>query len=157
MDKKIQSIENLLQQHSFFEGLEPDYIKLIAGCGSNVRINPGDYIFKEGGEADNFYIIRHGKVAMEISHPVRGPITIETIGEGDVLGWSWLYPPYKWFLDARAIELVRAVAIDGKCLRGKCEDDPNLGFELMKRFSKIIAERLQGTRLRLLDLYGVST
>ena len=156
MDKKIQGIENLLQQHSFFEGLEPDYIKLIAGCGSNVRFNAGDYIFREGGEADNFYIIRHGKVAMEISHPVRGQITIETIGEGDVLGWSWLYPPYTWFLDARAIELVRAVAIDGKCLRGKCEDDPNLGYELMKRFSKIIVERLQGTRIRLLDLYGVS-
>ncbi|MGI9534116.1 MAG: cyclic nucleotide-binding domain-containing protein [Thermodesulfobacteriota bacterium] len=145
-----------MEKHYFFEGLELDYIKLIAGCGSNIRINSGDYIFKEGEKADNFYIIRHGRVALEISHPVHGPIIIETISEGEVLGWSWLYSPYKCFLDARAIQLVRAVAIDGKCLREKCEDDPKLGYELMKRFSNIIAERLQGTRLRLLDLYGIS-
>ncbi len=157
MKKKIKTIENLLEEHSFFEGLELDYIKLIAGCSSNIRIKPGDYIFKEGEEANNFYIVLQGKIAMEILHPIHGPIIIETIGEGDVLGWSWLYSPYKWVLDARAIQLVRAVSIDGKCIREKCEDDPKLGYELMKRFSNIIAERLQGTRLRLLDLYSVST
>ncbi len=154
MAKSIQSIENLLEEHSFFKGLDPAYLKLIAGCGSNVRFNGSDYIFREGQAADHFYIIRYGKVALEFSSPSRGPITIETVSEGDVLGWSWLYPPYKWFLDARAINVVRAVALDGKCLREKCEDDPSLGFELMKRFSYIIAQRLQGTRLRLLDLYG---
>ena len=153
----MKSIENLLEEHSFFEGLNPDSLKLIAGCGSNVRFNAQDYIFREGQPADHFYIIRHGKIALEISSPNRGSLTIETISEGDVLGWSWLYPPYKWFLDARAINLVRAVALDGKCLREKCEQDPKLGYELMKRFSYIIAERLHGTRLRLLDLYGAGS
>lgn len=154
MAKNLKSIDSLLKEHSFFEGLDPEYLKLIAGCGSNIKFNSEDYIFREGQNADHFYIIRYGKIALEISSPNRGPITIETISEGDVLGWSWLYPPYRWFLDARAISLVRAVALDGKCLREKCEDDPRLGYELMKRFSYIIAERLQGTRLRLLDLYG---
>ena len=113
-----------------------------------------DFIFREGQEADHFYIIRHGRIALEISSPNSEPIIIETISEGDVLGWSWLFPPYKWFLDARATKLVRAVALDGKCLREKCEDDPELGYELMKLFSRNIVKRLQATRLRLLDLYG---
>ncbi len=79
---------------------------------------------------------------------------IETLGPGDVVGWSWLFPPYRWQFDAVALERVAAVALDGACLRAKCDDDTRLGFELTRRFAGVLIDRLQATRLRLLDLYG---
>lgn len=150
----IRGLESLLAEHPFFDGLEPDYVSFIAGCGSNVTFQPNEYIFREGESADHFYIIRHGSVQLEIFVPERGPLVVDTIAQGDVLGWSWLFPPYRWSLDARAPELVRAVALDGACLRGKCDDDHHLGYELMKRFAPIISKRLNATRLQLLDVYG---
>lgn len=151
----IQTLEPVLKEHPFFKDLEPSYIRLITECASNVRFDAGEYIFREGEEANSFYIVRHGKVALELFAPGRGSVTIQTIGEGDVLGWSWLVSPYRWFMDARALQLVRAVALDGKCLRNKCEEDPKLGYELMKRFAHIIMERLHAARLQILDIYGV--
>jgi len=126
---------------------------LIVGCAANVRFEAGEYIFREGEDANQFYIIRHGKVALELFTPERGVLTIQTLGAGDVLGWSWLFPPYRWRFDARALELTRAIALDGTCLRNKCDEDHNLGYELVKRFAQIIIERLQATRLQLLDVY----
>jgi len=149
----IQSLESLLAGHRFFEGLDPRYISLIAGCGTNVHFDAGQYVFHEGEPADRFYIIRHGKVALETFVPERGPYVIETIGEGDVLGWSWLFPPYRWYFDARALELMRAVALDGDCLRRKCEVDCRFGYEITSRFAEIIVQRLRATRLQLLDVY----
>lgn len=150
----IRGLETLLAEHPFFEGLEPSYLSFIAGCGANVTFQAGQYIFHEGDPADHFYIVRHGKVQLEIFVPERGPLPTQTIAEGDVLGWSWLFPPYRWTLDAKALELVRAVALDGTCLRGKCDEDHHLGYELMKRFAPIITKRLQATMLQLLDVYG---
>jgi CRP/FNR family cyclic AMP-dependent transcriptional regulator len=151
----MQTLEPILAEHPFFKGLIKPYLELLAGCASNVRFEAGEYILRQGQEANNFYIIRHGKVALELLSPGRGSITIETIGVGDVLGWSWLFPPYHWRFDARAIELTRAIALDGVCLREKCESDHNLGYELMKRFAEIVTQRLQATRLQLLDVYNV--
>ncbi len=151
----MQTLEAILAEHPFLQGLEPRHLSLIVGCASNVRFNAGDFIFREGEEANEFYVIRHGKVALEVFAPDRGPIIIDTLVEGEVLGWSWLIPPYIWHFDARAAELTRAIALDGKCLRQKCEDDHDLGYELLKRFAHIMEQRLQATRLRLLDLYGV--
>jgi CRP-like cAMP-binding protein len=151
----MQNLEPFLAEHPFFKDLDRRYLELIVGCASNVRFDAGDFIFREGEEADRFYIIRHGKVALEVFAPGRGSITVQTIGEGDVLGWSWLFPPYRWHFDARALELTRAIALDGKCLREKCEEDHDLGYELVKRVAQIIMERLQATRLQLLDVYGV--
>ena len=101
-----------------------------------------------------FYLIRHGRVALEVARPAAARCTFETLGEGDIVGLSWLLPPYRWGYDARAIELVRAIALDAKCLRGKCEADHDLGYELMKRFVPVLVQRLQATRLQLLDVYG---
>jgi CRP-like cAMP-binding protein len=151
------TIESILAEHPFLKGLTPPQIELIAGCASNVRFNKGDYIFREDEEADRFLLIRHGLVALDVFVPQRGPVTIDTIQEGEVLGWSWLFPPYRWHFDARAIQLTRAVAFDGKCLREKCEKDSRLGYELVMRFSQIIMQRLQSARLQLLDLYGDTT
>ena len=150
----MQTLAALLAEHPFFRGLDPQYLDLIAGCGANVRFQPGEYVFREGEPADTFYLLRHGKVALEVHLPERGPVTIQTLAGGEVLGWSWLFPPYRWVFDARAVELTRAVAMDGACLRRKAEEDLRLGYELMRRFAQIIVERLQATRLQLLDLYG---
>jgi CRP/FNR family cyclic AMP-dependent transcriptional regulator len=150
----MESLEPILAEHPFLKGLEPRYLKLIVGCASNVRFRADQYLFREGEEANQFYMIRHGKVGVEIRGGKRDPIIVETIGEGGVLGWSWLIPPYRWHFDARAMELTRAIALDGKCLRTKSEEDHNLGYELLKRFSDIIVERLDATRLQLLDIYS---
>lgn len=151
----MESLEHILEEHPFFHGLDKKYIQLIVGCASNVRFNAGEFLFREGEEANQFYILRPGKVALEIFVPERGPITIETVGEGQILGWSWLIPPHYWHFNARAVELTRAIALDGKCLRNKCEEDHDLGYELLKRFAHIVEMRLQATRLQLLDVYGV--
>jgi CRP-like cAMP-binding protein len=149
-----RSLDDLLADVPFFEGLGDDTRALLAGCARNVPFGAGDRIFKEGGEADVFYVVRHGSVAVEAFVPARGPVTIETIEAGDVLGWSWLFPPYRWHFDARALAVVRATVFDAVCLREKCDADPALGYALMGRFAQVLIDRLQSTRLRLLDVYG---
>lgn len=151
----MESLEPILSEHAFFKALPPDYLKIVVGCASNVKFDQGEFLFREGGDADKFYLIRHGRIALKIFTTHKGPVTLQTIGPGEVVGWSWLIPPYRWHFDAQAMELTRAIALDGKCLRGKCDDDHSLGYELMKRFAHIMEERLQATRLQLLDLYGV--
>ena len=151
----MQTLEPLLADHPFFRGLTQSDIQLLTGCAKNVRFEPGQTIYREGEDADQFYLIRDGKVAIEIFIPERGSAPILTLGTGDTLGWAWLIPPYKWRFDARAIEMTRAFALDGKCLRGKCDDDPRLGYELLKRIAGDIVELLDVTRLQLLDVYGV--
>jgi CRP-like cAMP-binding protein len=150
----METIEGTIQGVPLFEGLTPDELALIAGCGSNVRFREGDLLFREGDDASTFYLVRHGTVALEMFVPGRGPVTIETLDAGEVVGWSWLFPPHRWHFDARALSLVRATSFDGACLRGKCESDPRLGYDLMSRFAQVMIDRLQWTRLRLLDVYG---
>lgn len=153
----MKTLEALLSEHPFFEGLDSKYIQLIAGCASNVVFEEGEQLFKEGDEANFFYVIRSGKVALEVFVPRRGGVNILTVEDGDVVGWSWLFPPYRWHFDARAIELTRAAAFDARCLRGKYEEDPVLGYELMKRFAQVMLDRLNMSRLQMLDMYGKHT
>ncbi len=150
----MKSISELLGEHPFFAGLPPDTLELIAGCGHNVHFAEDSRIISESDPADIFYVLRRGKVAIEIDTPRRGPLVIETIGPGDLLGVSWLLPPYRWTFDARAVEPTGAIAIDAACLRGKCDDDPVLGYEMFKRFAGVVRDRLQATRLQLVDVYG---
>jgi CRP-like cAMP-binding protein len=150
----MEGLERILKEHAFFAGLEDPYIELVTGCAKNVRFEAGKYLFREGGAADFFYLIRQGRVALELTAPGRGAVTFQTLGEGEVVGISWLVPPYRFTYDGRALELVRALAIDGNCLRGKCETDHRLGYQMMKRVAPILAKRLQATRLQILDVYG---
>jgi len=150
----METLGRILAEHPFFKGLEEPYLQLLVGCASNVRFDAGEVIFREGEEANRFYLIRQGKVAVETFAPGRGPIIIQTLGEGELVGWSWLIAPYRWRFDGRAVELTRAIALDGECLRGKCEEDHNLGYELMKRVAHVMEQRLEATRLQLLDVYG---
>lgn len=151
----METLEPLLSDHPFFKGLDQRFLDLLVGCASNVRFDAGQYIFREGEEANTFYVVRRGHVALEVFAPGRGPLAVQTVGEGDIVGWSWLVPPYHWHSSARAVELTRAFAMDAACLRKKCEEDHDLGYELFKRFTPVIVDRLQATRLQLLDLYGV--
>jgi CRP/FNR family cyclic AMP-dependent transcriptional regulator len=150
----METIEPLLAQHPLFTGLEPKYLQLIVGCASNVRFDPGHYIGRDGEEVNEFFLIRHGSVALETYSPVKGPITIHTLHAGDVLGWSWLVWPYRSHFDARAVELVRGIRLDGKCLRQKCDQDPLLEREMLKRFVPIIVDRLEAVTMQLLDVYA---
>ncbi len=148
----MKSIPELLNEIPAFVGLSEGQRELIGGCGRNVVFERGAYIFREGDPANAFYALRGGDVALELGAPAT--LVIETLHPGDVLGWSWLFPPYRVRYDARAMEDVHAIAFDGACLRGKCDSDHDLGYELMRRFAQIIINRLQATRLRLLDVYG---
>ncbi len=150
------NLEPVLAAHPFFQGLKGDYLQYMVGCASNTTFDPAQEIFREGEEANTFYIVRHGRIAVDCFIPGRGNITIETLGEGDVLGWSGLFPPYRSHFNARALELTRAIALDGKCLRGKCDEDPVMGYEVMKRVTHVMMQRLQATRLQLLDMYGTT-
>jgi CRP/FNR family transcriptional regulator, cyclic AMP receptor protein len=150
----IHTLKPILKQHAFFRDMEDKHLELVAGCGKNVRFEEGETIFREGDPADQFYLIREGLVSVQLNIPHRGLTTVQTVGEGDVLGWSWLFPPYRWHFDARTQEPTHALVFDGKCLRGKCEEDHDLGYDIYRRFMQVVTDRLNATRLQLLDLYG---
>lgn len=150
----MRTLEALLEEHAFTADLEPRYRATLVGCATNVRFEPGELLARAGTPADSFFLVRHGRVALEIHAPGRGPIAFETITSGEVLGWSWLVPPYRWVFDARALVRTRAIAFDGACLRGRCEADRDLGYELLKRVAGVLSRRLAAARLQILDLYG---
>ena len=154
MTDGIRTVAELITEASIFAGLEREQIEVIAGCGRLVRVEAGEYLLHEGDPAETFFLIRSGQVALEIHGPASGSIVIETLGAGDAVGWSWLFPPYRWQMDARTVEPCSLVTIDGYCLEGKCEADHELGYQLMRRFAANAVDRLQATRLQLLDVYG---
>jgi CRP/FNR family cyclic AMP-dependent transcriptional regulator len=152
--KGREGLERIVREHPFFANLAEEHLQLACGCAKNVRYKKGDYLLREGEPANEFYLIRTGRVAMEINAPGHREIVFQTVGPGQIVGVSWLVPPYRWSYDARALEEVRAISLDAECLRGKCDDDHDLGYEMMTRFMPILVQRLQATRLQLLDVYG---
>lgn len=151
---KNREILEIISQHPFFGGMDPKHLATIAGCGSNRVFKADELLAHEGAPSDHFYLIRHGRVAIEMHTTSRGHRLLQTLAEGDIVGWSWLFPPHYWNFDVRAIDQTRVLALDGKCLRGKCEADKEMGYELMKRFARVMADRLQSTRMQLMDFYG---
>jgi len=150
----MRTLDALIVESPVFTSLDQDQLELIAGCASNVVFPAGDRIFREGDPADTFFLVRHGLVAIDAYVPSRGQLTLEAVGPGEIVGWSWLVPPYRWHFTGRAVEPVRAIQFDGACLRGKCDEDPRLGYTLLTRFSQLLVDRLQATRLQLMDVYG---
>jgi CRP/FNR family cyclic AMP-dependent transcriptional regulator len=150
----MPTIDELLNELPALEPLAPEHRVELAGCARNRVFNADEWIMREGDDADSFYVIREGAVALETAVPGRGAVVLQTLHDGELLGWSWMVPPYKTAFDARALGTTHAIELDGACLRGKCEADPSLGYDLMKLISAVFVERLQDTRLRLLDLYG---
>jgi CRP/FNR family cyclic AMP-dependent transcriptional regulator len=150
----MQTLDEIVGLSPVFEGLEPAQIEFIAGCAQLATADAGERLFREGDQADTFFLVRRGRVALTTHVPGRGDVMIETLEPGEVVGWSWLFEPDKWHFDARAVESTGVVAFDGACLRGKCEADTALGYELMRRFAQVMIDRLQHTRTLLLDVYG---
>lgn len=153
---RIYGFEEILSEHPVFKDFDEDTIALLAGCARNEHFKAGTMVFREGGPADRFYIIRQGDVAIEIVAPERDPLVIQTAHAGDVLGWSWLVPPYVHYADARAVTDVRAVSLDAVCMRGKCEDNPVLGYHMFQHWSPLIAARVRMLSMQLLDVYGTN-
>ncbi|MCZ7649068.1 MAG: cyclic nucleotide-binding domain-containing protein [Planctomycetota bacterium] len=150
----MRTLEPTLAEHPFFRDLAEDYIRLCAGCAKNVVFKPGQYLLREGHKADQFFVLRAGRVQLQMEAPGREPLTIQSFSEGDVIGWSWLVPPYRWAFDAKAVEATRCLALDGACLRKKCEANHDLGYELFKRIAAMMERRLHATRLQILDVYA---
>ena len=150
----ITGMDAIIRQHRFFAGLDEDTIALLAGCARNVIFKPGQYLFHTGEDANEFYLIREGQVALDVVAPGKGAITFQTVGYGEIVGVSWLLPPYRWMHDARAVDQVHAIGMNAACLRGKCDADHDVGYEMMRRFLPVLVSRLQATRLQLLDVYG---
>lgn len=150
---ETKPLDRLIAGHPFFQNLPQDICALIAGCGRNVLFKPGERVYRLGEPADRFYVIRHGKVALEM--PGAGqPVVFQTLGDGDILNASWLVPPYRCASDARAVDATRAIMFDAVCLRAKCDEDHHLGYELMKRFVPVMVERLTHARMQAMDLYA---
>jgi len=151
----MQNLTRIITEHPFFRGLDQEFCDLVSGCARNVRFEDGAYLFRKGETADEFYLIREGRVGLQIATAAGKPLTFLTVGDNEVVGLSWLIPPYRWSIDARAIGRVRAIGFDARCLRGKCDADHRLGYDLMMRFMPVLIERLNAARLQALDVYGV--
>jgi CRP/FNR family transcriptional regulator, cyclic AMP receptor protein len=152
----MKSLESILSHHPFFDNLDPKYLSLVTGCASNVRFEAGEFIHRQDDEANSFYIIRQGKVALQVCPPSGKKIIVQTISDGEILGWAWLVPPFHWHFDAQAVELTRAIILDGKCLREKCKEDHTFGYEILSRLVPVIGKSMEATRIQLLDLYGIN-
>ena len=145
----IQSLAPIIARHPFCEGMSTPDLELLAGCAENVKFGPGEFLFRNGTEAHSSFLLRAGRVALV----VHGAGVAETAEAGELLGWSWLHPPYRWHFDARAETAVRAIRLDGDCLRAKCEADSRFGFDLSKRILFQVTRRLERSRLHGLDVF----
>ena len=152
----IRGIDILLAEHPVFSQFDAPTLTLLAGCARNVRFRAGEPIFAEGDPADTVFVLRKGDVAVEIAAPERAPIIVETLHAGDLLGWSWMIPPYRHMSDARAASDVSAVSLDANCMRNKCEQEPVLGYRMFQTLMPHMAVRMRAMRMQLLDLYGTS-
>ncbi len=143
-----------LTAHPFVRGMAANHIDRLSRVTRYITVPARRRIFDEGGTADRCWLIVAGQVALDLHVPGHGPVVIETLGRGDVIGWSWLFPPYQWMLGAITMQPTQAFELDGRAVRGLCEADPILGNELNRRFMAVVVNRLQATRIRLLDIYG---
>jgi CRP-like cAMP-binding protein len=141
----------IMSPHPFFSGMCDHHIKLLAESMHPTRFRKDTYVFREGELANRFYLIQHGRIALESSDGGEVKIDVQTLSDGDMLGWSWLFPPHNWRFDAHAIEDTDALAVIGVRLRELCETDKTLGYEVMKRVAEVLVHRLQITRLKLIS------
>ena len=151
----MEALKEILFNHPDFKDLNPEYINRLCECAREESFAANSFIFKTGEPAEDFYIIESGEVAVEIYSPPKGPLTILTLGMNDILGWSWLYPPYTWHFEARANSDVKTYAFDAHKMRHLCHEDYEFGYHFSNCFGKVMLQRLSATRLQLLDVYGV--
>jgi CRP/FNR family cyclic AMP-dependent transcriptional regulator len=147
----VKAVESVIAEHPFLRGLKPEYMRMLADSAMRMHYEAGELVFREGDPANRFYLIEQGRVSLESHRKDEVPVAVQIIGGGDVLGWSWLFPPYYWHFDARALEPTTAIFFYGTRLREQCEQDHDFGFEMMKRTTHVVIQRLQVTRKQLLS------
>ena len=150
----MENIEPIIAEHPFFKGLMPEHIKIIAENSRELNFAPGEFLMREDEPGHCFFLILYGQVAIEDFSPERGPIIVSTVGEKEIIGYCWLTPPYQCRYDVRAVEMTRTICIDGTRLREICEENPDIGFELLKRTTQLMSKLLEATRAQMLDIYG---
>jgi CRP/FNR family cyclic AMP-dependent transcriptional regulator len=150
----MRTLEQLIADHPFWKGLNPHYFPLLNEYASEERFGLQQQIFQEGSDANHFYLIHAGRVALETFVPGRGVVTIQTIGAGEALGWSSLFPPYRWHFSARSIDATAVVALDARALREKAQENHDFGYDITTRIAQVMLQRLQATRMQLLDFYA---
>ena len=150
----METVRDMLATQPFLAGLSKEQRDKLLPWARKATFPTGARIFEEGRGADRFWIVREGRVSLETQVPGRGAVVVESLGRGAVLGWSWLFPPYRWHFSAAAGEVTLALEFDGAAVRELCQRDPALGYDLAMRFTEVVVDRLQSTRLRLLDLYA---
>src|SRR6266536_2536000 len=143
------SLESVIVSHPFFEGMKPEHLEVIAGCATEATFESDQILFREGEPANKFYLIQSRRVALEAHELADGTAPVQELGAGDVLGWSWLFPPFVWHFQARALEPTGAVVLDGAHLMVAAERNGNFGYELMKRVAQVLIHRLQASRKQL--------
>jgi len=147
----MKTLEESIIKHPFLKGMGPEHLKILIDSAMRAEFKAGEIIFREGDPANRFYLIEEGRVELESRKQDRPPVHIQTIGAGDVLGWSWIFPPYYWNFEAQAVDPTKAIFFYGTRLREKCDEDRGFGYELMKRMSAVMLQRLQATRRQLLE------
>ena len=147
------SLERAIADHPFVIGLPEGTVDLVASCARPAKFSTGEFLMSEGGDADTLHLIEQGRVAVEIHAPSRESLVIETVDGGHVVGLSWMAPPFRWHFDVRALTPVSTVAVDRDRLRSQLERRPDIGYALLGYLNSVLLERLQATRVRLLDLY----
>ena len=139
------------RDHPFLSDFRPEHLDILSECAQETVFEPGEVIFREGQIADKFYLLQRGGVILELHQAQREDVPIQTIGGGDVLGWSWLFPPFTWHFQARALSRTEAIVLNGPHLVVACNANHEFGYELMKRVAHVVLKRLQATRKKLLE------
>lgn len=150
---EVESLARSLADQPFCKELTQAQVEFLAGCARNARFEAGDYVVREGALADALFLIRSGRVAVESYVPGKGSVKVDTLNPGDILGWSVLLPPFRWHLDARALEPTLAFALDANCVRGKVQADHGFGYAFTLRLLAAASQRLMQARLQQLDVY----
>ncbi len=147
-------LEQAVAKHSFVQGMTPAHIQVLTQCAMFAKFETGQIVFHKGEIANRFYLIQQGKISIETHADGQEGVTVQTIGAGEVLGWSWLFEPYYWHFNACALEPTQAIFFYGTRLREQCEQDREFGYELMRRVTAVVMERLQSTVEQSLKLAG---
>ncbi len=142
-----------LKNHDFFASLDSEYhyLDFIVDCAETLTLDNNDVLFRYGNPADHFYLLVSGRITVEVAAIAGPPLELQDLSAGAILGWSWLIPPYSWHFQARAVEPTELIRFDGKTIRERCETDPRFGYELLKRFSSLMSERLSFARQRMME------
>ena len=154
---EAEPLNTRVSLHPFLAGMKPAHLALLTSCALATHFRKGQAILREGELADRFYLIETGTVIIESGAGLGDPVVVDTIGPGDLVGWSWMFPPYVWHFTARAAEQVSALFFYGTTLREHCEKDPALGYELLKRATAVMLRRMQAARDKMLGVHSGRT